>query len=248
MESIWRFGSLMLRANTRGLPFSGPQLKLNGPTIRENSSTWTIPSTVSVGDYLVIACNNSCTITNDNAQGGYGWSENLGRYVQSTYLSATRIFIKVATSEDINTSYTLNANGFAFIAHAYVFTNPNQTGRDYSLQPSGYSFSTQYWTSKTGSIVFPIENSTKSQHTFPAAPNIYGPNCLRLFIAQSFPDNGPAPIGVSWSSGVNGRTSNDGFWWMALGSAFIPNATGLETPTIFFSQGGAISWQSIYLP
>lgn len=230
----------MLRSSPRTLPYSGPTLKFNGPDLKHDSPTWTIPSTVDVGDYLVIMGNNGNQITNDNGSGGYYWTQYYGQYGQSSYTENAWIRVKVATSADVGTSYTLNSSGYAFMAQSYVFTNPNRT----SL---GYQAPGNYWYYRsTISLGQPSNTGARSQFTFPAWNTQLGPNCLRLFVAGM---NGDSTwVSSSWSGGLTTRATNDSYWWRGSTSGWIAGATGLETPTVYFNQGGALAWMEMYLP
>lgn len=229
----------MLRPNPRGLPYTGPTLRANGPNLKHTNPTWTIPSTAQVGDYLVIMGNNGNQITNDNQAGGYGWHSFYGPYGQSSYVEQAWIKLKVATAEDVGTSYTLNSSGYPFMAQAYIFTNPNMTNLDYKAP-------FVYWYYKSVGYGSPANTSARSQQTFPAQPNPLGPNCLRLFVAGM---NGNSTwVSSSWSGGLTTRAVNDSYWWRGSTSGWIAGSTGLETPTVYFNQGGALAWMEMYLP
>lgn len=226
----------MLRSSPRALPYSGPTLKFNGPDLKHDSPTWTIPDSVSVGDYMVIVGNNGTSMNEPNA-GGYGWSYVQGTGGSSTYSEASWIRVKVATAADVGVSYTISAGGYQFMAQAYVFTNPNNTSLGY-----GQSI----WYTRSVAYGGPYNSGARSQQTFPAWSRALGPNCLRLFGAAMNGDS--IQVSSSWTGGLTTRQTNDGYWWRGSTSGWVSGATGLETPTVYFNQGGALAWTEIYLP
>lgn len=228
--------------NPRALPYSGPQLRLNGPDLNLGNPTWTIPNTIQVGDYLVITGNNGNWITTDPNSGGYGWASYYGQGSSSSYSESAWIKIKVANDKDIGNAITLTSGGNAFMANCYVFTNPNNTNMDYFAAYNPWAYRSTYFGYSPA-----YYSGARSQFTFPAWNTQLGPNCLRLFVGSMNGDS--THVSSSWSSGLTAtRALNDGYWWRGTTSGYITGATGLETPTVYFNQGGALAWMEMYLP
>lgn len=221
---------------------TGPEFKSKSSISATGYITYTIPATASVGDYIILVCNNGTSMTTPSNPSLSGWVTLYSPGTSgSTYSDSVTAFIKICRAEDIGSSVVIYAAGYQIEGTLYTFSNPNGsfiTTKAYESYDLLYSF--LYYSKNQRAAA---STTTVSSINLPAGSS-YGSKYTRISYCTVNPNSTYGYI--SWSGSGTSTQVNDGYYWRGFLSVYEQDSLNLSGNFIS-TAGGAMVWQSFYI-
>jgi hypothetical protein len=208
-------------------PQNTPQLRV-GPIVHTPAAGLTtysipIPSETQINDYIIIAGSNiggSATFVTPDATTPWMfrfWSSSNETGNTHTYYSSCWLIVGLARSGDIGSSITVNATAISATAiHVYVFTNPNQTHKDFVGNGTITNSTNLYYATNSNWGMVETRDATISPTTsltFPGNTTKASRFITRVFssAASNEAANSQVPVLTFSGAGVKTSTSAPGY-------------------------------------